>query len=217
MKLSILCVTRAEPFAEPFLTAMAELAGDLEAELAIVRDGVDVHSSGYIESVLDEALGFCTGDYVLRLDDDERCSPAMVDWLASGKWASRPSWKFCRQHLWGDERHFIITPQLWPDHQSRLAHRSLSGGRITIHAGSPHGGGELAPCAMVHAKFLVKSLEERRAIVRRYDAIQPGAGTNFAAFSVPEDVYEEAAIAEVGDGSIRDVAVAFTRLRERVA
>lgn len=232
MTLSILCVTKTEPHAWPFLAAMRVVADAVAgSELVVAADGdfayhrliaadywgPRVQSQGYIESVLDEALTFCSGDYVLRLDDDERCSPAMVEWLKSGAYSARPTWKFPRMQLWGDEQHFIVTPQLWPDTQSRLALRSLSGGRNVIHAGSPHGGGTAAPCSILHAKFLVKSLAERREIVKRYDSIQPGAGTNFAAFSVPEDVLEEAGIAEVGDGSGREVVTTHVRLRERAA
>ena len=40
---------------------------------------------------------------------------------------------------------------------------------------------------LLHHKFRVKSIEERRAIVERYDNIAAGAGTAFKAFSVPEE------------------------------
>jgi hypothetical protein len=214
--LSLLCVTRGEPHAAPFVHRLADLQRRLQAELVLICDGQLypsglngtvwaglVHSQGYIESVLDEAVGKCSRDYVLRLDDDEACSKAMVDWLAREEYQTAQHWKFPRVHLWGDTEHALVTPQLWPDHQTRLSLRSLAGGRRAIHAGSPYGGGIPAPCAIEHWKFLVRSLPERREIVDRYDAIQPGAGSRFRAFSVPEDFYtaeELAAAVRTWDG-----------------
>lgn len=201
--LSILCVTKAEPHARRFLAEMADLGKQLEAEVVFAADGPAalgrlvewgfigrvVQSRGYLESVLDEAVELCSRDYVLRLDDDEGCSRGMVRWLTNRGYETGNHWKFDRVHLWGDVRTALITPQLYPDHQTRLSVKRFAGGRATIHAGSPHGGGIAAPCAIEHQKFLVKTLEERREIVKRYDQVSPGAGTAFAAFSVPEDVY----------------------------
>jgi len=199
--LSILVVTRAEPHALPFLRSMRTLAFTTGAELVVAADGLEayaalgdeflvrlVKSQGYIESVLDEALAACRTDYVLRLDDDEKASPAMVQWLAGGRYREHPHWSFPRAHLWRDEQTAIVTRLLWPDQQTRLSLRALSGGRAKIHEASPHGFGTIAPCALLHYKFLVKSLDERRAIVERYERIQPGAGTGpFVEFSTPEE------------------------------
>ena len=210
--LSLLCVTKAEPHAKRFLAEMLDLGRQLEAEVIFAADGVaamgqivawglpvlsmrGVVSKGYLESVLDEAVEFCSRDYVLRLDDDEGCSKAMVRWLTNRAYESGNHWKFDRVHLWGDCRTALVTPQLYPDAQTRLSVKRLAGGRSVIHAGSPHGGGLVAPCAIEHHKLLVKTLEERRAIVRRYDLVNPGSGTSFAAFSVPEDVYSPDVIA----------------------
>lgn len=201
--LSILCVTRCEPHARRFLAEMLDLGRQLEAEVIFAADGLaaagrmaewgmparPVQSKGYMESVLDEAVEFCSRDYVLRLDDDEGCSKAMVRWLTNRAYESGNHWKFDRVHLWGDVRTALVTPQLYPDHQTRLSVKRLAGGRAVIHSGSPHGGGLTAPCAIEHHKYLVKTLDERRDIVKRYDQVSPGAGTSFAAFSVPEDVY----------------------------
>lgn len=214
--LSILCVTKAERHARPFLSAMGDLARQIGAEFVIAADGLEavhalqdeeygvvrhVHSRGYIESVLDEAVGFCGGDYVLRLDDDERCSPAMVEWLRSGEWRATDVWKFPRMNRWPDADTFIVAPPLWLDEQTRLAVKAKSGGRTHIHAGSPYGGGQQAPCALWHDKFIVKSYAERRAVVERYERLQAGAGRDFLAFSCPEDVLgTEPAVALCNDG-----------------
>lgn len=209
--LSIVCVTKAEPYALPFLEHLSLVASKTNAQLVIAADGPDavkplldmtwmrypliasVTSKGYIESVLDQALSYCDGQYVLRLDDDERCSDAMVAWLVDGGYTADDHWKFPRAHLWGDERHVLMHPQLWPDHQTRLSVRIKAGQRKSIHCGSPFGGGAEAPVLIEHHKFIVKTVEERRAIVARYDRIAPGAGSGMLVFSVPEDVPSVAA------------------------
>lgn len=226
MSLSILTITKAEPFALPFLLDMNFLAEHLHAEHVIAADGeaasmalrnIDwrrtpvvqrVQSEGYLESVLDVALEFCTGDYVLRLDDDERCSPAMQVWLNGLQYTHLPHWKFARAHMWWDNKTVILHPQLWPDHQTRLSVRKQAGQRRWIHSGSPWGGGTLAPVVIEHHKFLVKTAEERRAIAARYDSIQAGAGTGgMLAFNVPEDCPDITTfpVAKLGQGVMETI------------
>jgi hypothetical protein len=226
MNISILCITKLEGYAQPYLTQFEKLAKALKGELVIGFDVypnqtstapiktcaslvqiIPVRSEGYLESVHDLVVAQCRGDYVLRLDDDEQCSPAMEDWLKLGKYRDHDHWKFNRAHLWptdGPKPMMIKTPQLWPDQQTRLSVRAKADGRNIIHAGSPYGGGELAPVLIEHHKFLVKTLAERRAIVANYDRVAQGAGTEFAAFSVPEDYYkgESHKLIPLNDGRI---------------
>lgn len=160
---------------------------------------LDCH--GYIECVLDRAIDLCRGDYILRLDDDESISDGMHSWLLDRRYLTAPHWRFRRAYLWGRAatdaapstissvspvHTFIANPPLWPDYQTRLSTRAMSGGRHAIHAGSPYGPGELAPGVILHHKLLVKTLEEREAIGARYEAIQAGAGDAVRAYSVPE-------------------------------
>lgn len=218
--LSILCVTRAEKGALPLLRLLPPIARMLGAELVLVADGqkafdtlaqnevghgrygrlFEVETKGYIESVLDTCLYLTPGRYVLRIDDDETLSPPLVEWLADRKYQESDHWKFSRAHLWlrematdtgDDEVRVIASPPLWPDHQTRLSTRDKSFGRTHIHCGSPHGGGELAPFPLIHHKFVIKSRQEREEIVKRYESVQPGAGSGFRYFSVPEMVEEE--------------------------
>jgi hypothetical protein len=151
-----------------------------------------VASKGYLESVLDEALAETSGEYVLRLDDDEKCNHRMIQWLLTYGYVRHPHWKFSRAHLWTRDT-VLVSPQLWPDHQTRLSVRAMAGGRHGIHAGSPYGGGELAPVLIEHHKFLVRNRQEREAQADRYDAIAPGAGRlgNMAMFQVPEQCGRE--------------------------
>lgn len=207
IELSILCVTKAESCILPLLHRLESSAIDLSAEFVLVADGEQAHydlthggfggldkgsnipivySKGYIESILDEAISYCNGQYILRIDDDESISPSMFNWLLNGYYVLHDHWKFARAHLWQDEQHYITSLPLWQDHQTRLSIKSKSGSRYGIHAGSPYGGGTLAPAPIYHHKFLVKSREERQAIVDRYESLQSGAGSNFIVFSLPE-------------------------------
>lgn len=196
MILSVLCVTKAERHSWPFLHMMGNLAHLLFGELVLAADGdeavqtlrkgalfaevVPVKSAGFMESVLDQAILACKGDYILRLDDDEAASVEMVHWLLDGRFLATDHWKFPRRHLWPDASQYITTPPLWPDVQTRLSVRTKAGGRPTPHAGSPFGGGELATCPIDHYKFLVKSREEREATAAKWHggAMEP--------FSLPE-------------------------------
>jgi hypothetical protein len=223
-RLSVLCVTRYEDHAKPFIRKLMQLVQlHPSAELVLGADGDDawdvladwcpeareegitlrvynVTSRGFIESVLDEVLAECTGDYVLRIDDDEACSPALVQWLCEERYLHGDHWKFSRAHLWPDKDHYIVDLPLWPDHQTRLSVKAKAGGQRTIHAGSPHGGGQLAPAVIEHHKFLVRTEAERKKIAQRYDQVMPGAGTSpgMISFQLPE--LAEVAVVPYRDG-----------------
>lgn len=200
--LTFLCVTKGERQTYQMLGVMYLNSQALGARMLIAADDcslpeltgrpgltiTNVKSRGYIESVLDVALAAVQTPYVLRLDDDERLSPGMLDWLASGAYRTADHWKFPRAHLFGSPDLFLMVPPLWPDHQTRLSIREKAGGRKRIHDGSPYGGGKLAPCYIEHWKFLVRDVVERREINDRYERLQRGAGEHFRLFSVPEEV-----------------------------
>lgn len=201
--LSILCVTKLGRHAEPFLRDMERLAVDLDAEFVLGLDGADperlspprrftsaarqvcVQSAGYIESVLDSMVAECSGEYVLRLDDDEAVSMRMGAWLADRKYRESDHWAFPRMHMWPDEQHYITNPPLWKDLQTRLSVKAKAGGRLKIHDGSPYGTGTVADVAIEHHKFLVRDRDEREKLLEGYKRLLPGAGA-WAAFSVPE-------------------------------
>src|SRR5262245_24595785 len=167
--LSILCVTKAEPAVWPILEQLHSDAQWLGTKLVLVADGKEaerallelelavagvVESAGYIESVLDQALAYTQTPYVLRLDDDELPSRYMKHWLDALEYGEAELWSFPRVHLWQDRETALVTSQLWPDHQTRLATRGKAGGRYAIHCGSPYGLGAIAPVAIEHHKFL---------------------------------------------------------------
>jgi hypothetical protein len=210
MTLSILCVTRAAHAVRSLLADMAHVATKLGAQFTLLADGqmaqfelrdypvnlVPVTSLGFVESVLDYGVQRCSGDYILRLDDDEKCSPAMVEWLQRRAYETEDHWKFPRMHLWNNSQTVLMTPQLFPDHQTRLSTAAKSGGRHTLHAMSPYGGGMLAPVAIEHHKFLIYSRIERERTAAKWHQ------DDMRAFSLPEDVVSEARLVEKGDGTV---------------
>lgn len=184
--LTLLCISEGRDHAGPFLTQMEEAAETAGANLLILDDGSDVHSGGYLESVLDQAIERCRTEYVLRLDDDEALPSETVAWLRDGRYRTADHWAFKRRNLWPDAEHYISNPPLWPDLQTRLSVKAKAGSRPDIHSGSPFGTGTVAPVPIDHHKFLVRSREEREALVQRYDNVAPGAGSQYVMFSLPE-------------------------------
>jgi hypothetical protein len=234
--LSILTVTKAEPYVPQFLHSLRNLANQTNAELVIAGDGpqsmnqlkswgfgdeevlVSVRSKGYIESVLDQAVNCCGGKYIFRIDDDELVSPEMFHWLANDKFTEADHWKFPRAHLWQTSNLYITNAPLWPDHQTRLSVRKKAGARNFIHAGSPYGGGRLAPVVLEHAKFLVKTRAERQEIADRYDSFGVGLGSHgMTPFNLPEKAYERMELRNIGEAVLQAKIDAETFLAEQKA
>lgn len=181
MTLTVLCVSEYGAHAAPFLSRLEQFADDIDADCFIEYDGTGFRC---LEDILDAAVAECDDGYILRLDDDELPTPQMVEWMRDRRFEEADHWAFPRLNLYPDDRHYLAS--IWPDLQTRLSIKAMSGGRTRVHAGSPFGTGRVAPVAIEHHKFLVRSLAERLALVERYDAILPGAGTGFRVFSVPE-------------------------------
>ena len=190
MTLTVLCVTKAEPYAQPFLARLAQDAAIIGATLRVETDGAGVSSDGYIESALDQAIERCDDGYVLRVDDDETLSLALLEWLRAGKYLTADHWAFPRRNLWPDAQRYIANPPLWPDLQTRLSVKAKAGGRAGVHDGSPHGTGEVCPHPIDHHKFVARTRVERELLVQHYEHLKPGAGTEYMMFSLPE-LYED--------------------------
>jgi hypothetical protein len=186
--LTILCVTAGEPHAHAFVDRLADDANTCGADLRVERDGATVHSHGYVESVLDTAVDRCTTDYILRVDDDETISLGMLEWLRRHHYRQARHWAFPRRNLWPDAQHHVTNEPLWPDLQTRCSLRALAGGRHSVHDGSPYGTGRVAPpgVTLEHHKFLARTRADRERLVRHYNTIKPGAGTDWIMFSLPE-------------------------------
>ena len=198
MNLSILTVTRGEPHSPRFLRHFRAVADMLSAEFVVAYDRVSqpacdadhyiaVESSGVIEDVLVQAHAACSGEYVLRMDDDESLCPTAI--LALYGWcgldSDSKSYAIRRANLWGDQWHAVSSGSLFPDLQARLMPRDRET-RTTVHEGMPFD--IVFPGMILHHKFLIKSYAERAKIAERYEQKRAGCGSgHYLQFSVPED------------------------------
>lgn len=210
MNLSILCITNNEyRRTEWFIHEMRRSADALCAEFVLGLDRekaqlsdlrkyadkpLDLTANTLQEDVMDAAVSACSGDWILRLDDDETLSPALFDWLKAG-WYARSFYNlyaFPRIYLYGDTRHYLANDGMYPDLQTRLGRKQLMYGVTYIHAGNPNGTGAIAPYAIEHHKLICRSYEERKAIANRYEAIRKGAGSlpEYARYNLPENFYD---------------------------
>ena len=193
MKLSIACVTQAAPTREHLLNVLAGLAEFLEAELVWGAHGsralegladqqhvVEVHGEIF-EELIDPVLDRCTGDYVLRIDDDERVSAQLAHWIRSGAYLEHDSWFFSRYHLWPDDQHVIVQPPYFPDFQQRLTTRAKAYRPHTLHAASPYPAWR-APTYLEHHCYIIEGRDERRRTIAKYEALKLGQPFN------PEDI-----------------------------
>jgi len=219
MSLSILCVTNAEPHAGLFIMRMHRLATILNCEFVIGLDGenaqsgclrkfadvaidLPAHDVPLQEMVSDLAVNACSGDYVLRLDDDEVVSPALETWLRQKKYESGNLFAFPRVYMYPDKYHTLCNDGIYPDLQTRLGLKQNMLGINFIHAGNPNGCGQVVPYAIEHHKLLVKSYEQRKEIADRYEAIREGAGTlpHYARYNMPELIYDKLETQDYFDG-----------------
>lgn len=215
--LTILCVTKGEAYGLIFRQRMSILAQLLGAEMVFAADScfdtleanirdvvVSVKSEGYIESILDVAVGACSGRYILRLDDDEAVSPAMERWLQAQTYLTKDHWCFPRFHLFPDVQHSVITPPYFPDWQTRLSTAEKSGGRPKVHAASPFGMGTIACVGIEHYELLAKTQEERARLAQHYYEIAGLPCSWEAAMqSQPESWPVPPVTRNYSDGSIR--------------
>lgn len=186
--LSIVCVTSADPVVRPFLERFRAVADNLGAELILGTHGapatlyaqglgydhIDVQGS-YFEELVDPVIQACSGDYVLRVDDDESISSGMLEWLLEGEWFRRDSWFFSRRHLWPDALHCLAKQPYFPDFQARLSVKRQARRPVKIHAAHAYPAYR-APAGVYldHWVFLLRSREERRAMTAKYETIRTG-------------------------------------------
>jgi SAM-dependent methyltransferase len=138
----------------------------------------------------------CSGDWILRADDDEVPSEALRSMLRPLLEEREPT------HFWLPRRWAYPTPDtylaqgLWlRDVQLRLV-RNLPG--IWRFSGHVHsnievaGAGRVVDAPLLHLALLVADLEKRRAKAEAYEAVTPGlqtgAGVSLNSVFVPEDV-----------------------------
>ncbi len=218
-ELTILCITPAGDKAIPFLRAMRKNADALNAVFAVALDTKDgwgnlpnvqelahnvifVKSDGYVESVIKRAYSAVQTNWCLRLDDDEEMSPALFDWIRGRHYLDESAWHIPTMALYPDKERFITNEPLYPDVHIRLTSwRHYSQIAEAIHAGQPFMAA-MTDKAIFHHKYLVESYQDRIAKAAHYDSIKEGAGTGtHKPFTLPEEVFEKAIVAPIGDGT----------------
>jgi hypothetical protein len=205
-------VTKGEAHAGYFLSRASSISSYIGAEFVVGADKckvhpllclnvIDVESDGYLESVLDKVLEHASGKYILRLDDDEVPSDSMIAWLKAEHYKSSDVWAFPRANLL--EGKAITTAPLWPDLQTRLTIKSKAGGRTQIHQGSPYGTGTVAPVAILHHKFEVRTFDERLKIASNYENVKPGCGFGiYQPYNLPERCFDSVTVQDIGAGYV---------------
>lgn len=188
MKISIACVSDVADSVRPFLLDFKIHAEVLGAEFILGVHGdralqfacehkirfVRVEGQ-YFEELIDPVIEACTGDYVLRVDDDERLSTGMLAWLLSGDWWRRDSWFFSRRHLWPNERYCLAKQPYFPDFQARLSVRRQARRPVKIHAAHAYPAYRAPALAFLdHHVFLIRTREERKAVTAKYETIRTG-------------------------------------------
>jgi hypothetical protein len=136
----------------------------------------------------------CSGDWLLRFDDDEIPSTALLDALPELVADRRPThYGLTRRWLHGDAATYIQSPPWLPDYQLRLV-RNVPG--LWRFTGEMHDGaivlGErrLVDLPIYHADLLLLPVADRRRKAERYERLRPdhvAEGVPVNAIYVPED------------------------------
>jgi SAM-dependent methyltransferase len=152
-------------------------------------------ATAHMERYLGWLHSRCSGEWILRADDDELPSEALTQVLRALLEESEPT------HYWLPRSWMYPTPEtyitegVWlRDIQVRLV-RNLPGlWRFSGHVHSNievEGAGRIVDAPLVHLALLVADLERRRAKVEAYEAVMPGlraeSGAPLNAVFVPED------------------------------
>ena len=212
MRLSFAMITRnSAGWVEPLLWQMQKLANELvvwideetrdrTAKLCL-EYGARVKNcrvtQGTIEPLLTELYESCSGDWVLRLDDDElmedmtrkdldammRNDPITHYWLP-------------RRYLWGDSQHYLLGPPWYPDYQMRLARRELVSNPGRLHCHDECGGpGAYTAYHILHRAYLLHSAEERLAKLHRYLEHWPESNQPcYTQLIIPEEYEKELSV-----------------------
>ena len=227
--LSIICMTRGGQSSYNFIAQLDIDARELGAEFLVgyetdrVQDAdgrphyiptmfscksFSIYTGGFVEGGLNQLAAHAQGRFVLRLDDDESISPAMLQWLKDKKYEGAPAWAFPTAALWGDDKHFITSPPFWPDTHVRLTAWHMA----SDWPNEPHGKPDWvrtarpAPVAIRHHKFRIKTYVERQAIADSYEAKLVGGGHGKRlVYSLPEDVLSQLTLSLVGAGPLSNI------------
>ncbi|HEX2233931.1 MAG TPA: hypothetical protein VHG69_11285, partial [Thermoleophilaceae bacterium] len=169
-------------------SAAAEACADLADRSYLLDVGMPARVLGWL-------MNECTADWILRIDDDEVPSAALLRELPAILAAERPTnVALARRWLHPDRHHYLRSHPWTPDYQLRLV-RNVPG--IWRFPGLRHdnfdalGERRFLPLAIYHLDLLLQPLEARRAKRALYEADRPAhAADGFPvnAMYTPEDV-----------------------------
>src|SRR3954469_3733268 len=136
----------------------------------------------------------CSADWLLRFDDDEVPSRALLEALADLVADRRPThYGLSRRWLHPDPGTYVLSPPWLPDYQLRLV-RNVPG--LWRFTGEMHDGaivlGErrLVDLPLYHADLLLLDVDARRRKAEKYERLRPdhlAEGVPVNAIYVPED------------------------------
>lgn len=217
-KISVGVVTKGEKFADRLIGKLHQLTYNYGWQLVICGDGdkgfqlakkyadnYDRIDAGYFEKGWNTVLSLVKHQWVLQIDDDEEISPAMEKWLCKGEWQHLGKDGFAFPCAWtfGDKQHYLMNDPVGHDSHIRLLKKQYSGREELPHSVPQRCRVAMTPYMILHHKFLVRSLEDRVATARKYEAMGEGLGFGKRlAYNVPEIVFREYEIGEVGEGKV---------------
>ncbi len=156
-----------------------------------------------VESLLFNAIPKLRSSWILRFDDDEMPSRALIDWVcANVNTLDVPFIGFARRWVWqqAPDGQFVTSHcaaasaaaggDATDDRQFRLFLRR--GVTLTEDLHSPGFAADSAPvappeAAIYHFDWLVRDRAAREAKIIRYEEQSPGYGWRYAAYYLPED------------------------------
>jgi glycosyltransferase involved in cell wall biosynthesis len=149
---------------------------------------------GRMEGMFKQMADGADHDWVLRMDDDELPSLAMIEQaraLTTGPIDRQYAFRLIHLALANDEGAVALGAYEDPPHdQVRLFHRQSVAYDSRIHTPGFHVTQRdiRSPDAcFAHLQWIVRSLEERRAKIADYDRQAPGAGSNWRDYYLLED------------------------------
>lgn len=201
------------PLVDEVVVAVDERAHpDTTNECALFADRVYVvpEPVSHMDSYLGWLHSCCSGEWILRADDDELPSEALRQALPSLLEEREPT------HYWLPRSWMYPTPEsyitegIWlRDIQLRLV-RNLPGlwrfsGRLHSNI-EVEGAGRIVDAPLLHLALLTADLEKRREKVDAYERVTPGllteSGASLNSVFVPEDME----VTSLGQSRKRDVA-----------
>jgi hypothetical protein len=168
-------------FADEVVVAVDATSGDHTE--SICHEWADkvfrMESPGYVERVLAWLNEQCTGDWILRLDDDELPSEALMELLPSlMEDREMTHYRLRRRTIIGENRaQWLAQRPWWPDWKLRLFRNIPSIVRVPgrLHSGYDVQGASrfLYRGSIYHYDFVYHDEQHRRTKVRQYQRISP--------------------------------------------